>query len=152
MVAAAGVAAAAIPSTAPPGNSAAAMIAQRGDTPTTRGGAIILAGVVTSATVSDSGMTTLPSAMASDSGMMTTLTVVTIAGSVALSVMASPIMMTMVTTGTMAGDAVGCTAEQRLPIAPIGGIGITPASTTPTDGGASGTTARGPVVAAIGVG
>jgi|SRR5262245_41993695 len=111
MVAAAGVAAAAIPSTAPQGNSAVAMIARRGDTPTTRGGAIILAGE-TSATVSDSGMTTLPSAMASDSGMMTTLTVVTIAGSVALSVMASPIMMTMVTTGTMAGDAVGCTAEQ----------------------------------------
>jgi hypothetical protein len=73
------------------------MIVRHGDTPTTRGGAM-MAGAVAFA-------------MESISAIMTS-TAVTIADSVALSVMVSPTMMTTGTMGTMAGDAVGCTAER----------------------------------------
>jgi hypothetical protein len=110
MVAAAGVAA--VPSIGAPG-ILAAMVALLGDTPTMHGGAIMTAGEVVSAMTSVSGMTTL--------------TAVTIAGSTALSVMASPIMTTM---GTTREDAIGFTAEHSSPAAPIGGTATTLVSTT----------------------
>ena len=118
----------AIPSIGLPDISAA-MVALLGDMPTTRGGAIMLAGVVTSATASDSGMTTLPFAVPSDSGM-TTLTAVTIAGSAVLSVMVSPITTII---GTTLDSAAGCTGGRLSPIALIGGTAITRVSTIAID-------------------
>jgi hypothetical protein len=114
----------------------AAMVALLGDTPTMHGGAIMLAGVVTSATASDSATATLPSAMVSDSGMAT-LTVVTIAGSAASSAMVFPTMTIM---GTTLEDAAGCTGGHSPSVALIGGAAITPVSTMPTESKSSYTT------------
>ena len=87
-----------------------------GDTPTMRGGAIMIA-------------IAAASAMASVFGIMTLIAVI-IAGSAALSGMVSPTMMIMATTLV---DAVGCTAGPLLPAALIGGTAIMPASTITTD-------------------
>lgn len=94
----------------------ATTVALYGDTPTMRGGAIMIA-------------IAAASAMASVFGIMTLIAVI-IAGSAALWGMVSPTMMIMATTLV---DAVGCTAGPLLPAALIGGTAIMPASTITTD-------------------
>jgi hypothetical protein len=96
------------------------MVALSGDTHILAGEAAMQAGALIPAAANTFDMVTSAAVSIFDA----TLTAV-IAASATLSVMVS---RTMITMGTMVGDAVGYTAGRLSPGAPIGGTAITPAS------------------------